>query len=562
MRKAIGFLLLIATAAAQTSPLKARIEGRLENALTGDPLRKGVLRLRGAASTFRGPQYVADSDNNGNFVFEQVEPGSYVLSADRAGFLRGNYGARFLVNGEIIRLRAGEKKLLRLALSPRSAISGRVLDGDGDPLPSIEVDAWRWRWSAASAQRLLQLVARVTPDDEGAFRLAALPTGHYYLSASSTIPTDTASGVRVLRRKMPDEKLPEGYETTFYPGVLNVEEAKPIDVAVGQEVAGINLRLRRSKLARIRGTVANHYSFLPLNLMTVELTPLDRPTEAFPSGARSQTVQDGSFEFAGVAPGRYSVVARDNSPAEHLAASMDVVVSEKDLDNVRVELRPGADVKCVVRFDRLRNEVHDRPQGAWQSGPVRATVMLRSVDGGASRTVVATQDVSDGPLRLLDIPPGRYWVDVTNLPKDVYVKWIRFGEQDVTATPLKVSQGNSEPALEVMLSDKTATLSGVVLGASGGPVRIAQVMLAPASRELERVSRLVKGTVSGAGGTFRFEGVAPGQYVVLAFEDAEPGLAEDPEFRAEFAGMGTLVNLGPSGDQAIEVNAIPASPAR
>ena len=66
-------------------------------------------------------------------------------SADRTGFLRGNYGARFLANGEPIRLRAGEKRLLRLALTPRSAISGRVLDSDGGPLPNIEVAAWRWR---------------------------------------------------------------------------------------------------------------------------------------------------------------------------------------------------------------------------------------------------------------------------------------------------------------------------------------------------------------------------------------------------------------------------------
>ena len=189
--------------------------------------------------------------------------------------------------------------------------------------------------------------------------------------------------------------------------------------------------------------------------------------EAFPSGARSVTVGDGSFEFSGVAPGRYSLAARDNSPAEHLAARMDVVVTEKDVDNIRMELRAGADVKCVIRVDRLRNEVHDRPEGAWQSGPVKATVMLRSVDGGASSTVVATQDASGGPLRMLDIPPGRYWVDVANLQKDFYVKWIRFGEQDATSTPLKISQGGSEPALEVMLSDKTATLSGVVLGAGG-----------------------------------------------------------------------------------------------
>jgi hypothetical protein len=410
---------------------------------------------------------------------------------------------------------------------------------------------------------MLQLVARMTPDEEGVFRLATLPAGRYYLSASpvnafGASRPDAPSGVPTLRHRLPDEKLPEGYETTFYPGAFTVEEAKAIDVAVGQEVGGINLRLKHSKLARIRGTVVNYYSFLPLNLLTVELTPLDRPMEVFPSGSRSVTVGDGSFEFAGVAPGRYSLAARDNSPAEHLAARVDVVVTEKDVNNIRMELRAGANLKCVIRVDRPRNEVHDRPEGAWQSGPAKVTVMLRSVDGGASNTVVATQDASGGPLRMLDIPPGRYWVDVANLQKEFYVKWIRFGEQDATSAPLKISQGGSEPPLEVMLSDKTATLSGVVLGAGGAPARIAQVMLAPASRELERVSRLVKGTVSGAGGTFRFEGVAPGQYVVLAFEDAEPGLAEDPEYRAEFAAMGTSVSLGPSGDQAIEVKAIPA----
>lgn len=551
MRTAFGLLLFLASASAQTAPVKARVEGRLENALTGEPLRKGILHLLRATSAFREPRYVVESDSQGNFVFEQVDPGSYVLSGDRAGFLRGNYGARFLANGESIRLRAGEKRLLRLALTPQSAMSGRVLDLDGDPLtniePKIEIDAWRWRWSESAGGRLLQLVARVAPDEAGNFRLATLPKGQYYLSASNL----STLGVRY--------RAPvEGYATTYYPGVLSVDQAQPVAVAAGEEVVGLNLRLKRSRLAKIRGTVANHYSFRPLNLMAIELVPLDRPSEAFPMSARSVTVQDGSFEFAGVVPGRYSIVARDNSPAEHLVARTDLAVAEKDVDNVRVELLAGADVKCVVRVDRPRAEVHDRPEGAWQDNPVKATVMLRNAEGGPSTVVVATQDTPGGPLALRDIPPGRYWVDVTNLPPDFYVKWIRFGEREVTGTPVKVSQGGSEPRLEVMLSDKSATLSGVVTDASGEPVRVAQVMLAPATPELERVSRLVKGTVSGAGGTFRFEGVAPGQYVVLAFEDAEPGLAEDPEYRAEFAASATSVNLTPSGVRTIEVRAVPA----
>ena len=58
---------------------------------------------------------------------------------------------------------------------------------------------------------------------------------------------------------------------TFYPGVSSVGEATAIEVAAGQELDDVNLQLKRSKLARIRGTVENHYSFKPLNLMTVQL---------------------------------------------------------------------------------------------------------------------------------------------------------------------------------------------------------------------------------------------------------------------------------------------------
>ena len=311
--------------------------------------------------------------------------------------------------------------------------------------------------------------------------------------------------------------------------------------------------LRRSRLFQVRGSVTDHYSFRPLNLLMVELTPLDRPAEAFPGSVRSVQVEDEAFEFDGVAPGHYSVTARDYSPAEHLSGKTHLVVADKDVENIRVELRAGAEIKCAVRSERPRNEVHDLPEGAWQNSPVSATIMLRSADGGLSRAIAATQDLPGGPFRLRDIPPGHYWVDVTSLPAGFYVKWIHFGTEDVTAVPLNLAEPGQEPQLEVMLSDRSATLSGMVMGSDGGPV---QLILVPASRELERVSRLVKGTVSTDGGKFRFEGVAPGKYVVLAFEDAEPGLAEDPEYRAKFPDSGTEVELGPSGDQVVEVQVV------
>lgn len=552
MRAAIGFLLFLLPAVAQDPSPKASIEGRLENSLTGEPLRQGVLRLSIASAGLLAPEYVAQSDSKGNFVFEQVEAGSYLLSADHIGFLHGNYGAHFLVNGETIRLRGGENRLVRVALTPKSSLSGRVLDGDDGVVRNIEVAAWRWRWSPSAGQRLLQLVARTTPDGQGNFRFNTLPPGQFFLSASG-LNQYRPNGPGVLRRRTPGDKAPEAVQTTFYPGVLSISDAKGIDLEAGQDVQGVNLPLRRSRLFKVRGSVADHYSFRPLNLLMVELTPLDRPAEAFPGSVRSVAVEDEEFEFDGVAPGHYSVTARDYSPAEHLAGKMDLVVADKDVENIHVELRAGAEIKCVVRTERLHNEVHDLPEGAWQSSPVSATVMLRSADGGLSRAIAATQDLPGGPPRLRDIPPGRYWVDVTSLPAGFFVKWIHFGTEDVSTVPLKIGQPGQEPQLEVMLSDKSATLSGVVTGSDGDAV---QLMLAPASRELERVTRLVKGTVSGAGGKFRFEGIAPGRYVVLAFENAEPGMAEDPEYRAGFLASGTEVELEPSGDRVVEVRVV------
>ena len=293
---------------------------------------------------------------------------------------------------------------------------------------NIEVAAWRWRWSASAGQRLLQLVARTMPDGQGNFRFNTLPNGQFFLSASG-LNTYRPNGPGVLRRRKPGDKAPDGVQTTFYPGVLSVSDAKGIDLAAGDDVQGVNLPLKRSRLFKVRGSVADHYSFRPLNLLMVELTPLDRPAEAFPGSVRSVAVEDEEFEFDGVAPGHYSVTARDYSPAEHLTGKMDLVVADKDVENIRVELRAGAEIKCVMRTERLLNNVHDLPEGAWQSSPVGATVMLRSADGGLSRAIAATQDLPGGPLRLRDIPPGRYWVDVTNLPVGFYVKWIRFGSR-------------------------------------------------------------------------------------------------------------------------------------
>ena len=73
----------------------ARVEGTVLSS-NGDLIRKATVRLQGTASQ-PGQQpasYNETTDNMGKFVFDDVTPGRYTLSADKPGFAAGRYGAR------------------------------------------------------------------------------------------------------------------------------------------------------------------------------------------------------------------------------------------------------------------------------------------------------------------------------------------------------------------------------------------------------------------------------------------------------------------------------------
>jgi hypothetical protein len=543
MRGALGFFVL-AVASAQT----ARIDGRLVNGVTGEAVSGASVHLR--LGGYRGGIYNLVSDSEGLFAFVGLAPGSYIVSADRAGFLSANYGVKFLPAGEPIRLTAGESRTLEFTLMPRASISGRVLGPGVEPLPGARVEAWRWAWLPQSGQRTLRVVDRTMSDDHGNFHLNRLETGSYFVTAVVE-PDDPEPQPHLFRRRPAQEAFP----ITFYPNAATIAEASMVQAIAGRDTAAVNLKLDRQRMFRVGGKIVNFYSGHSIKPVTLELVPQDPSALALPTSVHSTVAMEGVFEFSGVRPGRYSIFARDNSPSEHLVSRLEVSVTEKDQDNLRLELRPGAEVMCLVHTDRPIADDYDLVQIP-VGQQIKVAVILRSAEGSHLGAAVATRDMHEGGLRLRNIPPGKYWVDLANLPQGFYIKSIRFGEQDGTAAPLTVREGDKAP-LDVTLSDKSATLSGVVESAKGKPVRISQVVLAPAPPNLAGVSRLVKGTVSGPLGAFQFTNVTPGEYFLLAFEDTQPGEAEDPEFRAAFQGDALEVSIAPASSQRTTLYAIP-----
>ena len=54
------------------------------------------------------------------------------------------------------------------------------------------------------------------------------------------------------------------------------------------------------------------------------------------------------------------------------------------------------------------------------------------------------------------------------------------------------------------------------------------------------------------------EGTAPGEYLLFAWEDVEPGIWHDPDFLKNYEGKGERVTIRAAGHESSKVRLIPA----
>gem|GEM_PF-5863166 len=134
-----------------------------------------------------------ESDAEGKFSIDNVEPGRYWLSAERQGFVKMDYGARRpSVPGTVLTLEAGKDLTgLMFKLVPQGIIAGRVLDDEGEPLSGVMVQVLQQRYMQRR-KRLVPAAAGVQTNDLGEYRVANLSPGEYKLFAWEDIEPGAA----------------------------------------------------------------------------------------------------------------------------------------------------------------------------------------------------------------------------------------------------------------------------------------------------------------------------------------------------------------------------------
>jgi hypothetical protein len=569
----LGFSLISAVLAQQSqqSPVQApagaqleakkggAIEGRVVNSKTGEPIRRVSLTLRpsnmpgmAGAGIATGPMapaapYAATTDGEGKFRIENVERGSYRLTAERQGFVRGEYGAsqNSMLGTTITVAGASELKDLNFKLIPQAVITGRVLDEEGEALARVQIQIMRRRFFRGKQQLMPMGGGQTT--DTGDFRISDLAPGRCWVSA-------TYRGRMMMfgeaPARNPGDKPEEEYVTTYYPSSIDQAGARPIDLDAGQEASGIDIRIQRVRVYRIRGKVTGGAQ--PLRNVRLVVIPRERGVfTGMMFGGGGMVKEDGSFEIGSVQPGSYQLTALTSQGMMSTLGKAAVDVRQENVENITLALQSGATIRGSIRVDGDVEQLEHAQGKKIAFGAVR--VQLIPMDGmpfGAPG--VSAKD--DGSFALENVGPDRYRISVVNLPQGMWLKSIRAGDQEVIDSGIEFSGG---AAVQITLAVGTGSISGVALDAKQQPASGSIVTLVPDPLKEERndLYRIVSADQTGQ---FTLPGIPPGEYKLFAWADVDMGGFMDPEFLKPHETKATKITIKANSQQQVSVTQIPA----
>lgn len=522
----------------QAQEQKCRVGGQVFS-VAGMPLKKTTVELRPATqmnqSNFR--RYSAPTDGEGKFAFENIAPGTYVLCAQRVGYLGQCYGARSSRNGATrLKLETGQEiKDLVIKLTPQGMIFGRVVDSDGDPLPGAAIEASRW--SYVNGKKRLNVLQGQSAQADGTFVIGELAAGRYYISAD---PSNFGFADRTEQTKPQESNF-----KTYYPDALDADSATVVEVAAGAEVRGIEIRVRKGRGVSIRGRLESTAGAFP-NYAAVVLSTKENPRMVGRADLSDRKTT--TFQFRNVLPGTYVLEAQDAgvqtkdptgefSKWTQLAARAEITVGESDINDIVLQLHVGMEIRGTVKMDGgdLTKFLGDRD---------RPALLLRASDA-ADAPYTWNEVEKDGTLRVQSLDSAVYQVDWQRLPENMYVKSIAFDGKEISDNRLDLTSSTGGK-MEIVLSANGAEVSGIVRDAEGKPVPGALVQICDANQECPKTGN------TDQNAAFDFKGLAPGDYKVFAWEDRGEGIITADDFRRRFESKSTPVKLNEKSHETID----------
>ena len=536
-------------------PESATVEGMVINAENSRPVPRAQVVLQ----RIRGPQASKSvrTDGNGRFIFRNVDPGTYRLSAERQGFFSDSHKRGFEPMFDVAP--GAYVKDMPVRLMPTSVITGSIVDEYNDPVQKVEI-------------RVLSVHVRVgqialTPegtaftDDRGEYRIPGLRPGKYYVAAEykqNNLPDLTPQGPdarRFARLRGPDgtmqmtelknslEATPESaftYLPLFYPNTSDFLQAQRLPVNPGDEVHANFVFLTMPSVS-ISGHIVNGLTGQPAIGATVSAYWTEYLENSGVPGLVSQ--KDGTFVVHGLAPGLYTLRTSFTDGSDSYTDQRSVQVGREGLQNVQLSGLPDFSATGRVTVEGVKR-------------PAINQVTVGFIAEGATPSVHANATRSNFTFAAQLHPQTRYHVNIPGLPEDYYLKSVLISGHEMPKDDVVVTGRRGE--IELVISPSGGHIEGTLFDQKQQPTH-GSVLLVPDIFN-PCPPELFSRTSADTQGKFTLHGVSPGTYKLIAFESID--LNEEihqPDFLSSLANQGQNITVDESGFYIVAVKTIVTS---
>jgi Carboxypeptidase regulatory-like domain len=498
-----------------SSAPKYRLEGSVINSVTGEPIRRALVQI------YAGPERLAFTDSNGQFQFEGLEPGETRITARKPGFFDVPHPG--YVMQSMVKI-GPESQPVTLQLFPQSVIRGHVQNLDDEPIEGLPVKAIIVR--IVDGRKQLEPAGTGATDEDGNFRIAGLRPGTYYVETGPE-----------TRSRFPDRGQHRGaYSTMFYPSAHELSSASSFELGPG-ETFDASFSLKEEPLFQIAGSIG----CLGVN-DAIGLELVDHSGEVLPVPMR--TAPDPCHFRAEVPGGSFTLVANVWHEGVQYTAEVPLTVNS-DIAGISLVPSPIRSIPITVMAESTHSQRSSR------RAPVADLVRIHF---HADNRPLARSDFyserggdprNPSPV-FRNLPSGRYSAEVdANSPW--YVQSAQCGDTDLLRDELTVTAGSQTPPIEIVLRDDGGTLTGKVDLGQG--IRPTAVVLLPEHGP----ARLAKTATANDSGNFTIQGLAPGNYEVLAFDLMDGLEYSNPEVLNRFLSRAAHVTVQANEERSITV---------
>jgi hypothetical protein len=159
----------------------------------------------------------------------------------------------------------------------------------------------------------------------------------------------------------------------------------------------------------------------------------------------------------------------------------------------------------------------------------------------------------DWTFELYGVFDARYFR--AQLPQGWTLKAVVWNGQDITDTPVTFPAGQSVGGIQIVISEKSTTVTGRVTDTAGNAITDVTVVVFPADESLWKyLSRFVRTARPDQAGQFQMLGLpAYERYLAVPVQALEEGQAGDPEFLARIRALGTGFSLDDGESRVVDL---------